>query len=121
MFDQTEFARVVKDYNTDYVLLLKRASKRHYDCLVSSFLVLRDLHNVIELLHDAGKYTYTETPHPFSFRAADALLAQLGFDAEEIRNIYGFLDHVKHTEGMEFEDCLDADPAALCARLRRAS
>src|SRR5713101_6704774 len=113
MFDQEGFDRVVQVYNRDYIFWLRRASKRHYDCLISSFLVLRDLYNVIQVLYDSGKYTYTVLPYPFSFRTDDVLLKQLGFDEGGIRNIYGFLDYVKDTEGMEFEDCLDADPSAM--------
>jgi protein associated with RNAse G/E len=118
MFDQEGFDRVVRDYNRDYMLLLTRASRRHYDCLISSFLVLRDLYNVIQVLYDSGNYTYTVLPYPFSFRADDNLLKQLGFDDEGIKNIYGFLTFVRDTQGMEFEDCLDADPAAMCSRVR---
>lgn len=116
MFDQEGFARLVKDYNHDYILLLTRASRRHYDCLISSFLVLRDLYNVIQALYDAGQYAFTVLPYPYSFRSDDVLLKQLGFDEAGIRNIHGFLDYVKHTQGMEFEDCLDADPSTICAR-----
>lgn len=118
MFDQAAFDHIVGDYNRDYVLLLTRASTRHFACLVSSFLVLRDLHDVIQVLHDSERYVFDVLPYPFSFRADDVLLASLGFDPEGIRNIYGFLDYVKDTQGMEFEDCLQADPAVMCTKVR---
>ncbi|MCI0626139.1 MAG: hypothetical protein L0387_31600 [Acidobacteria bacterium] len=118
MISQRDFDGFVKDYNEDYVLLLKRASIRQYDCLISSFMVLKDLYNVIQVIFDTGHYTYEVLPCPFSFRADDVLLRQLGFDDEEIQNIFGFLDHVKGTQGMEFEACLEAGTVAMCARVR---
>ena len=87
MFDQTGFDRVVRDYNRDYMLLLTRASRRHYDCLISSFLVLRDLYNVIQVLYDSGNYTYSVLPYPFSFRSDDQLLKQLGY-ATHARSVF---------------------------------
>jgi hypothetical protein len=69
-------------------------------------------------MFDSGSFTYEILPHPFSFRADDVLLRQLGFSDVQIANIFGFLDHVKKTQGMEFEDCLEAGAAAMCARAR---
>jgi hypothetical protein len=40
MTSQKNFNDFVRDYNQDYILLLTRAGRRHYDCLISSFLVL---------------------------------------------------------------------------------
>ena len=118
MISQVDFDKFVKDYNDDYVLLLKRASLRHYDCLISAFMVLKDLYKVIQVMFDTGHYTYHVMPYPFSFRADEILLGQLGFDEQEIQNIFGFLDHVKTTQGMEFEACLEAGTVAMCARVR---
>jgi hypothetical protein len=118
MFDQEGFARIVKGYNDDYRLLLKRASEGHYDCLITTGLVLRDLYNVIHVLYDTGGYSFDVLPYPFTFRQDDVLLRQLGFDDLGIRNIHGFLDYVKATQGMAFEDCLDAGSAVMCERLR---
>ena len=118
MISQVDFDKFVKDYNDDYVLLLKRASIRHYDCLISAFMVLKDLYKVIQVMFDTGHYTYQVMPYPFSFRADEILLGQLGFDEQEIQNIFGFLDHVKTTQGMEFEACLEAGTVAMCARVR---
>ncbi len=118
MTSQKNFEEFVANYNQDYVLLLKRASKQRYDCLISSFMILKDLYNVIQVMYDTGAYTYDVLPHPFSFRANYVLLKQLGFDDDQIQNILGFFDYVKKTEGMEFEDCLDAGAAAMCARVR---
>lgn len=116
MVSQEDFDRFVKDYNEDYVLLLTRASRRHYECLVSSFMVLKDLYNVIQVMFDTGYYRYETLPYPYSFRANNLVLSQLGFNAEEIENIFGFLDYVKRSQGMEFEDCLEAGTIAMCAR-----
>jgi hypothetical protein len=116
MVSQEDFDRFVKDYNEDYVLLLTRASRRHYECLVSSFMVLKDLYNMIQVMFDTGHYRYELLPYPYSFRADDMVLRQLGFDDEEIENIFGFLDYVKQSQGMEFEACLEAGTVAMCAR-----
>src|SRR4030095_6095911 len=115
---QVEFDKFVKDYNDDYVLLLKRASLRHYDCLISAFMVLKDLYRGSQVMFDTGHYTYQVMPYPFSVRADEILLGQLGFDEQEIQNIFGFLDHVRTTQGMEFEACLEAGTVAMCARVR---
>jgi hypothetical protein len=118
MISQEEFDRFVKDFNEDYILLLTRASKRHYDCLITSFMVLKDFYNMIQVMFDTGHYTYETMPHPFSFRTDKVLLSLLGFNDQEIENIYGFLDFVKQTQGMEFEACLEAGTLAMCARVR---
>ena len=118
MISQEEFDKFVKDYNEDYMLLLTRASKCHYDCLITSFMVLKDFYNVIQVMFDTGQYTNETLPYPFSFRADAVLLGQLGFDGEGIANIFGFLYFVKETQGMEFEACLEAGTLAMCARVR---
>ena len=118
MVSQEDFDRFVKDYNDDYIFLLTRASRRHYECLVSSFMVLKDLYNVIQVMFDTGQYRYEVLPYPYSFRADSLVLSKLGFDATEIENIFGFLDYVKESQGMEFEDCLEAGTTAMCARPR---
>jgi hypothetical protein len=118
MIPQQEFDRFVKDYNEDYLLLITRAAKLHYDCLITSFMVLKDLYNFIQVMFDTGYYTYDVMPYPYSFRADAVLLGLLGFDDKEIENIFGFLDYVKQTQGMEFEACLEAGTVAMCARVR---
>ena len=118
MISQEEFDRFVNDYNEDYKLLLTRASRRHYDCLITSFMVLKDFYNMIQVSYDSGQYKFNSLPYPFSFRADHVLLGNLGFDDEEIANIFGFLHFVKETQGMEFEDCLEAGTLAMCARVR---
>ena len=118
VISQIEFDKFVRDYNDDYILLPKRASARHYDCLISAFMVLKDLYKVIQVMFDTGHYTYRVLPYPFSFRANEVLLKQLGFNGQEIQNIFGFLDHVKTTQGMEFEACLETGSVAMCTRVR---
>lgn len=118
MISQTDFDKFVKDYNEDYALLLRRASIRHYDCLISAFMVLKDLYNLIQVLFDTGHFTYTVLPYPLTFRADKVLLGQLGFDDQEIQNIFGFLEYVKATQGMEYEACLEAGTIAMCARVK---
>ena len=117
MISQKQFDKFVEDYNEDYLLLLQRASTRHYECLISSFLILRDLYNVICTLYDNGGLTYTKLPFPLSFRADEQLLGRLGFDEEGIQNIHGFLPFVKETQGMELEDFVASAEVASCARI----
>ena len=116
MISQKQFDKFVEDYNEDYLLLLSRASTRHYECLTSSFLILKDLYNVICTLYDNGGLTYVKLPYPLSFRPDDELLAQLGFDEKQIENIHGFLPHVRETQGMELEDYVQTQGAMTCAR-----
>jgi len=118
MISQKDFEKFVNDYNDDYTLLLTRASKRHYDCLITSFMVLKDFYNLIQVMYDSGNYVYKTLPHPFSFRADKVLLRMLGFGDEQIQNIFAFLDFVKDTQGMDFEACLEAGTVAMCARVR---
>jgi hypothetical protein len=117
MISQKDFDKFVNDYNEDYTLLLTRASKRHYDCLITSFMVLKDFYSLIQVMYDCGNYAYKTLPYPFSFRADEVLLRMLGFDDEQIQNIFGFLDFVKQTQGMDFEACLEAGTVAMCARV----
>ncbi|MEK6322459.1 MAG: hypothetical protein AABN33_12335 [Acidobacteriota bacterium] len=117
MISQEEFVRFAKDYNEDYILLLTRASRRHYNCLITSFMVLKDFYNMIQVMFDSGQYRYETLPYPFSFRADQVLLKQVGFDDEAVANIFGFLAFVKETQGMEFEDCLEQGTSAMCARV----
>ena len=118
MICQEEFDNFVNDYNQDYILLLSRASRQHYDCLITSFMVLKDLYNMIQVLFDSGNYTYAVMPYPYSFRTDVLLMRRLGFNDDEIANILSFLEYVKKTQGMEFEACLEAGTLAMCARVR---
>jgi hypothetical protein len=106
MLSQEDFDRFTESYNEDFCFLLTRASTGHYECLLSSFLVLKDLREVIEKLHSLGSLNYKVDLHPLFFRANDGLLASLGFDPEQMSAIYGFLDYVKRVQGVEFEQCL---------------
>jgi hypothetical protein len=81
-------------------------------------MVLKDLYNMIQVLFDTEQYSYSVMPYPYSFRADVSLMGILGFNDEEIGNIFGFLEYVKKTQGMEFEACLDAGTLAMCARVR---
>lgn len=106
MISQEDFDNFVENYNTDYYHLLARASTGHYDCLITSFTVLKDLYDMINKLHDLTNLSFRVIPYPLSFRANDDFLRSLGFEEREIETIYGFLEHVKQTQGKDFEDCL---------------
>ncbi|MFL6230882.1 MAG: hypothetical protein ACJ741_19070 [Pyrinomonadaceae bacterium] len=106
MITQEDFDKFVRSYNTDYLYLLTRAGSGSYDCLITSFTVLKDLYDVINKLHDTTHLEFRVVPYPLTFRASDAFLAGLGFRDEQVRLIYGFLEHVRQTQGREFEQCL---------------
>jgi hypothetical protein len=118
MVSQIEFDKMVQDYNSDYTLLLTRASKRHYDCLITSWFVLKDFHDVIVMIFERSDLRYKEIPYPFTFRGNDVLLTQLGFDQTQMRNIYEFLDITKATYGKEFEQCIEEGSIAMCAQIK---
>lgn len=107
MISQEDFDKFVASYNNDYQYLLTRASRGSYDCLITSFSVLKDLYDVIMKLHEVSDLEFNVVAHPLTFRGSDAYLRGLGFDGEEIERIYGFLHHVKQTQGKEFEECLE--------------
>lgn len=115
MISQDDFDKFVHSYNTDYYYLLTRAAGGSYDCLISSFRVLKDLYEVVIKLHDATHLDFKVVPYPLTFRASDAFLAGLGFNAPQIKSIYGFLDHVKQTQGQEFEQCIATTEPLKCA------
>jgi hypothetical protein len=114
MLSQADFDRFIENYNEDYYFLLKRASTGVYECLLTSFMVLKDLLEVIETLSRIGGLRYVTEPHPLYFRSQDALLATLGFDASQITNIYGFLAYVKQTQGRDFEECVAEGVSRNC-------
>ncbi len=115
MISQEDFDQFVTSYNTDYLYLLTRAASGSYDCLVTSFRVLKDLHDVINKLHETTRLNFRVVPYPLTFRASDAFLASLGFDGQQIGRIYGFLEHVKLTQGRELEECIDSPEPLKCA------
>jgi hypothetical protein len=115
MLSQEDFNKFVESYNTDYRYLLARASTGSYDCLITSFTVLKDLYDVINTLHDTSSLEFQVVAFPLTFRASDAFLSSLGFNAGEIEKIYGFLEHVKYMQGREFEECIQEGVPLRCA------
>jgi len=115
MISQEDFDKFVRSYNTDYLYLLTRAGSGSYDCLITSFSVLKDLYEVINKLHDSTHLEFRLVPYPLTFRGSDPFLAGLGFDEAQIKNIYGFLEHVRQTQGKEFEQCLADGIPFKCA------
>jgi hypothetical protein len=115
MISQEDFEKFVESYNNDYLYLLTRAGSGSYDCLITSFRVLKDLYDMIIKLHETSRLEFQVVPHPLTFRASDAFLDSLGFNGDQIKLIYGFLNHVKITQGKEFEECLDDDIPFKCA------
>lgn len=114
MIGQDDFDQFVKNYNNDYFYLLTRASRGSYECLITSFIVLKDLYDVVLKLHETTRLEYRVVPYPLTFRASEAFLKELGFDDTQIKLIYGFLSYVKNTQGKEFEECIE-EGVAFCA------
>jgi len=115
MISQEDFDKFVESYNTDYRYLLTRAASGSYDCLITSFSVLKDLFDVIVKLHDTTHLNFRVVPYPLTLRASDAFLTSLGFNERQIASIYGFLEHVKRTQGREFEECIEGSAPVKCA------
>ena len=115
MISQEDFDKFVRSYNTDYLHLLTRAGSGSYDCLITTFTVLKDLYDVINKLHDATTLGFRVVPYPLTFRGSDPFLQGLGFNSEQITSIYGFLEHVKRTQGKEFEQCIEEGVPFKCA------
>ena len=117
MLQQNEFDQFVENYNADYLYLLTRASQGEYNCLISSFTVLKDLYDVVMKLHDTLKLDFRIVPYPITFRGNDDLLKSFGFGDEQVTNIYGFLSFVQRTMGKEFEQVLDEGVPMKCVKM----
>lgn len=116
MFSQQDFDRFVERYNADYHFLLMRASTGYYDCLLTSFLVLKDLYTAISKLHEVGRFEFRIIPYPISLRANQVFLTDLGFSETDMDRIDGFLKFIKETQGREFEEILDEGVLIQCVR-----
>jgi hypothetical protein len=100
------FKKLINDYNEDYLALLQRASKGDYQRLLFSFVLLKDLYDALQMILDQDTEGPQVLPYPFWFRGNETFLDILGFNSEQIQNIFGFLDYVEATRGKTFEDCL---------------
>lgn len=120
MLQQEEYDRFVENYNADFMYLLTRASRGDYDCLISSFTVLKDLYEVILKLHDTLGVAFRVVPYPLSFRGSDDLLAGFGFDSEQVDKINEFLKFVKRTQGKEFEQVIEEGVPLKCVKMGSA-
>jgi CheY-like chemotaxis protein len=116
IFSQQDFDRLVERYNADFHFLLMRASTGSYDCLLTSFFVLKDLYNAIIKLHEVGRCEFRVIPYPISLRASEDLLTSLAFNEEEIERIESFLKFIKETEGRELEEILDEGLLINCPK-----
>lgn len=114
MIPQSEFDTFVKDYNADFLYVISRASMGNYHCLLTSCRVLKDFHQVILRLYELGGVRYDIVPYPFTFRASDAFLEELGYNGDAIKHIRGFLAYVKSTHGKELEECLEQKLPVHC-------
>ncbi|HKP87717.1 MAG TPA: hypothetical protein VJZ26_16570 [Blastocatellia bacterium] len=117
MLEQSEFDKFVESYNSDYLYLLTRAGRGEYNCLISSFTVLKDLYDVILKLHDTLDLSFRVVPYPLTFRGSDELLASFGFNGEQITKIYEFLRFVQQSHGKEFEEVLEEGVPIKCVKM----
>jgi CheY-like chemotaxis protein len=111
---QADFDDLVRRYNADFRFLLVRASTGKYDCLLTSFLVLKDLHGAIMKLHEVSNLEFRVIPYPLTLRGSDEFLADLGFTRADIENINGFLRSTRQSQGREFEALLEEGLPVLC-------
>jgi two-component system, OmpR family, phosphate regulon response regulator PhoB len=111
---QKDFDNLVRRYNADFRFLLVRVSAGKYDCLLTSFLVLKDLYGAIMKLHEVSKLEFRVIPYPLTLRGSDELFAELGFTRADIENINGFLKSIRETQGREFEALLEEGLPVLC-------
>ena len=111
---QKGFDDLVKRYNADFRFLLVRASAGKYDCLLTSFLVLKDLYGAIMKLHEVSNLELRVIPYPLTLRGSDEFFAELGFMRADIENINGFLKSIRETQGREFEALLEEGLPVLC-------
>lgn len=116
IFSQQDFDRFVERYNADFYFLLIRASTAQYDCLLTSFFVLKDLYTAISKLHEVGKFQFHLIPYPISLRASDEFLSGLGFGEAEIDKIDSFLKFIKETQGREFEEIINEGILVPCPK-----
>jgi len=117
MLKQDEFDRFVENYNADYLYLLTRASRGEYNCLISSFTVLKDLYDVVLKLHDTLALEFKIIPYPLSFRGNSDLLKGFGFDSEEIVKIYDFLKLIQESYGKDFERVIAEGAPIKCIKM----
>ena len=111
---QKDFDNLVKRYNADFRFLLVKASAGKYDCLLTSFLVLKDLYGAIMKLHEVSNLEFRVIPYPLTLRGNDELLSEFGFIRADIENINGFLRSIRETQGREFEALLEEGLPVLC-------
>jgi CheY-like chemotaxis protein len=111
---QREFDDLVERYNADFRFLLMRACAGQYDCLLTSFLVLKDLYGAIMKLHEASSLEFRVIPYPLTLRTNEELLKEFGFTREDVENIKGFLKSTQETQGREFEALLEEGLPILC-------
>jgi CheY-like chemotaxis protein len=112
--EQQEFDRLVQRYNSDLRFLMMRASTGQSDCLLTSFLVLKDLYGAIMKLHEVSKLELRVVPSPISLRANEVLLKEMGFRQDDMKMINRFLNSTRETQGREFEELLEEGLPILC-------
>jgi hypothetical protein len=116
MLEQKEFNRFVEDYNADYLYLLRRAATGNYNCLITSARILKDLHEVIMVIHTSSHLNFDITPFPYTLRGSAEYFSHLGFDDEQVQNILDFTAFVKSTYGKEFEECMEEARPLYCTK-----
>jgi CheY-like chemotaxis protein len=111
---QQEFDRLVRRYNSDFRFLMLRAGTGQYECLLTSFLVLKDLYGTIMKLHEVMNFELRVIPYPITLRSPEILLSDLGVRQHEMEMINNFLNSIRATQGREFEELLEEGLPILC-------
>jgi hypothetical protein len=108
---QEEFNVFVRNFNRDYVLLLKRAAhERSSPGLMRWFDSLRDSYEVILKMHDTQDLNYEVALYPFSLTGNSELFTQWGFSPPEIDRIQAFLDQFRISLGSSIDFLTDSEP-----------
>lgn len=116
---QEDFNKFVKHYNDDFIFFLQRAASGHYNCLITSGRILKDLHELVVFIQSATALQFEIVPFPFTFRHGREYYRELNFTDEQIENIHGFFDYVKETFKKDFEECMQEDQAFLCTKTHK--
>lgn len=99
MFTQEDFEQLIRNYNEDYLYLLIRASHNSYECLISSFMMLRNLYDVIVKFQDSGSISSGSSPTPSPFGRTTTFSKPWGSMRRESETFTAFLNSSKKRMG----------------------
>jgi len=115
---QKMFETVLRTYNEDYYALLKRAGAGDYNCLTTSFRILKDVYDLIEMMKSIFQVQPIEEYYSLNFDQDLSLLDNFLLTKDEIINIKGFLRYVRAAYDLEFHQVLLRPMPARCPTYR---